>query len=78
VQFGIKGCFMKKSYNRLLDLPSRSFFLFGPRGVGKSFWLRKKLPGVLTFDLLHAATQLEFTRDPSISAGAGAPEVLLV
>ncbi|MBI4601532.1 MAG: AAA family ATPase [Planctomycetes bacterium] len=56
----------KDGYPRLLEVPPRSFFLFGPRGVGKSFWLRRKLPGVLTFDLLHAATQLELTRDPSL------------
>ena len=26
-------------YERLLPLPSQSFFLFGPRGTGKSMWL---------------------------------------
>jgi predicted AAA+ superfamily ATPase len=57
---------MEDGYPRLLEIPRRSFFLFGPRGVGKSFWLRRKLPGVLTFDLLHTATQLELTRDPSL------------
>lgn len=41
-------------YARLLELPQRSFFLFGPRGTGKTAWLRQQLPGALTFDLLHS------------------------
>ena len=30
-------------YKRLLPLPKRSFFLFGPRGTGKSVWLPQVL-----------------------------------
>jgi predicted AAA+ superfamily ATPase len=30
----------------------RSFFLFGPRGVGKSTWIRTTFPEAHTFDLL--------------------------
>ena len=30
-------------YSRILDLPERSFFLFGPRGTGKSVWLEQRL-----------------------------------
>lgn len=33
-----------------------SFFLFGPRGTGKSTWLDQKFPGALKFDLLDAET----------------------
>jgi len=29
-------------YTRTLQLPSRSFLLLGPRGVGKTTWLRDK------------------------------------
>jgi predicted AAA+ superfamily ATPase len=35
-------------YARRLQLPDRSFFLFGPRGTGKTTWLRQVLPGVYT------------------------------
>ncbi len=41
-------------YSRLQGTPERSFFLFGPRGTGKTAWLRQRLPGALTFDLLLA------------------------
>ncbi|MCA3007087.1 MAG: ATP-binding protein [Phycisphaerales bacterium] len=40
-------------YARLQQLPDRSFFLFGPRGTGKSAWLHHHLPGARTFDLLR-------------------------
>lgn len=40
-------------YSRLLRVPARgSFFLFGPRGVGKTAWLRDRFPDALAFDLL--------------------------
>ena len=31
---------------------SRQFFLFGPRGTGKSTWLAQEFPGALRLDLL--------------------------
>lgn len=37
---------------RFLTLPRSSFFLFGPRGTGKTTWLRSVLPDALTVDLL--------------------------
>lgn len=37
---------------RFLRPPAGSFFLFGPRGTGKSTWLAKEFPGALRFDLL--------------------------
>ncbi len=41
-------------YSRLQAPPKRSFFLFGPRGTGKTAWLRQRLPTPLVFDLLMA------------------------
>lgn len=38
---------------RFFNPPLRSFFLFGPRGTGKSTWLRHVLPGALHVDLLR-------------------------
>jgi len=49
---------------RLLQRPNRSFFLFGPRGTGKSTWLKQVLPDALSFDLLDASLFLELSRDP--------------
>jgi len=35
-------------YTRLLDPPqSKSFFLFGPRGTGKSVWVKERLSEIL-------------------------------
>jgi predicted AAA+ superfamily ATPase len=42
-------------YTRRLEPPRRqSFFLFGPRGVGKTAWLRARFPDAPYFDLLDA------------------------
>jgi len=53
-----------KSVARLLAVPARSFFLFGPRGTGKSTWLRQAFPKSLYLDLLDTSLALELTRDP--------------
>jgi len=49
---------------RLLQRPDRSFFLFGPRGTGKSTWLQQVLPDTFRLDLLDASLFLELSRDP--------------
>jgi len=49
---------------RLLRCPGRSFFLFGPRGTGKSTWLQQVLPDAVRFDLLDTSLYLELSRDP--------------
>jgi predicted AAA+ superfamily ATPase len=51
-------------YTRSLQLPERSFFLLGPRGTGKTTWLRSVLPSALWFDLLRTATFLELSQQP--------------
>ena len=40
--------------------PRQSFFLFGPRGVGKTAWLHQQFPDALFFDMLdhHVYTEL--------------------
>jgi len=53
-------------YTRLLTAPVRqSFFLFGPRGVGKTAWLRERFPDVPFFDLLDADTYTRLLAAPS-------------
>ena len=37
---------------RFFKAPRDSFFLFGPRGTGKSTWLKETFPGALRVDLL--------------------------
>lgn len=55
---------MTPSFSRLLSVPDRSFFLFGPRATGKSTWLRTVLPTARRLDLLDARLTVELTRDP--------------
>lgn len=47
---------MRIVYARLISPPRRSFFLFGPRGTGKTAWMRAKLADALVFDLLESGT----------------------
>ena len=49
---------------RFLDVPQGSFFLFGPRGTGKTTWLREKLPDALVLDLLRAEEFRRFAARP--------------
>lgn len=42
-------------FSRLLEPPaSKSFFLFGPRGTGKSHWVRARFPDAVYVDLLES------------------------
>ena len=54
----------EKPIIRLLKPPDRSFFLFGPRGVGKTTWLKSELPEATYFDLLDASLFLELSQNP--------------
>lgn len=51
-------------FPRLLRCPDRSFFLFGPRGTGKSTWLRQVLAKAVHLDLLDSSLYLELSREP--------------
>ncbi len=53
-------------YTRLLKAPKdRSFFLFGPRGTGKTTWLKSVFPDALYFDLLDSETYNDFLARPN-------------
>jgi predicted AAA+ superfamily ATPase len=55
---------MLAMFQRRYPAPDHSFFLFGPRGTGKTTWLRQVLPDALWFDLLRTHTLLALTRQP--------------
>lgn len=59
---------MSGTFRRALQAPKTSFFLFGPRSVGKSHWLREHFQGAVFFDLLENRLNLELSRDPSLLA----------
>ncbi len=49
---------------RFFEPPEQSFFLFGPRGTGKSTWLRENHPDALWVDLLAPETYRRFEAHP--------------
>ena len=56
------------SYERITTVPRQSFFLFGPRGVGKSTWAREKLKIAHRFDLLDEGLYQSLLAEPSLFA----------
>lgn len=54
---------------RLLQPPKQSFFLFGPRGTGKSQWLAERFAdAAVTLDLLDEELLIELTSEPGAFA----------
>jgi predicted AAA+ superfamily ATPase len=52
-------------YSRLLKFPdAQSFFLFGPRGTGKTTWVRRTFPGAVYIDLLESELFTRLTANP--------------
>ncbi len=67
---------------RFLRDPGVHFFLFGPRGTGKTTWLKATHPDALWIDLLEPDVERELTARPEklrrmVEAGAG-PGVVIV
>ena len=60
---------VSKIYPRRLRPPKQSFFLLGPRGTGKSTWVRTEFPGAMRFDLLDEGLYQSLLADPSLFAG---------
>ena len=52
-------------YSRSLRAPERqSFFLFGPRGTGKTTWVRRTFPKAVYIDLLESELFTRLTANP--------------
>ena len=50
--------------SRFFDHPAGSYFLFGPRGTGKSTWLRARYPDAAWIDLLDAEAERNYYTRP--------------
>ena len=50
--------------SRLLNLPFSSAFLFGPRGTGKTLWLKAAYPDAVYIDLLDSQTVFRLSAQP--------------
>jgi predicted AAA+ superfamily ATPase len=55
-------------FQRILQAPAQSFFLLGPRGSGKSTWLRATLPEAHVLDLLAEETYQRLLVSPGLFA----------
>jgi predicted AAA+ superfamily ATPase len=53
-------------FARRLDLPARSFLLLGPRGTGKTTWLRDRLANARWFNLLLDRELLRLMQAPEL------------
>lgn len=53
---------------RILQPPRRSFFLFGPRGTGKSTWVRQRFAKATRLDLLDEALYQDLLARPALLA----------
>ncbi len=69
--------------SRFFVAPDRSFFLFGPRGTGKTTWLRQALPGALWLNLLdpeeyrRLKARPERLRELVLGAAPNQPDVVI-
>ena len=55
--------------SRILAAPRSSFFLFGPRGTGKTTWVRHEYPHAYRIDLLDEALYQSYLADVGRFAG---------
>ena len=67
---------------RFFDHPAGSYFLFGPRGTGKSTWLRHRYPDAAWIDLLDAEAERHYYTRPErlkefIAAHAGRRTIVI-
>jgi predicted AAA+ superfamily ATPase len=53
-------------FTRLLKTPRNSYFLLGPRGTGKSTWVREHYPDAPLYDLLDTGESLRLSREPAM------------
>jgi predicted AAA+ superfamily ATPase len=51
-------------FERIIKAPEQTFFLMGPRGSGKSTWVRDTFPGAHVIDLLSEATYQRLLANP--------------
>lgn len=53
-------------FTRLLSSQNHSFFLFGPRGTGKSTWIQQHFPEAPNYNLLKTSEVLRLSRSPNL------------
>jgi predicted AAA+ superfamily ATPase len=53
-------------FTRLLKKPDESILLIGPRGTGKSTWIKTHFKEAVAYDLLDSSQALRLNRDPGL------------
>ena len=53
-------------FTRVFQPSERSFFLLGPRGTGKTTWLKNHYKSAVFYDLLDFSTYLRLLKNPSV------------
>src|ERR1700733_7138663 len=64
IEHNIGNSIMMKYINRKIIPPKSSYFLFGPRGTGKSTWLAHHYPKAIRIDLLLGEEERRFSSYP--------------
>ena len=68
--------------SRFFQVPDRSCFVFGPRGTGKSTWLRERIPDALFVDLLEPSAHRSLSARPErlreLLAGSPGKETVVI
>jgi predicted AAA+ superfamily ATPase len=60
------GGIMSNFYERKLSPPSKTFLLLGPRGTGKTTWLKKMLTPKVFINLLHSDQFFRYQANPAV------------
>lgn len=72
---------MPRSIPRFFKGSSQSYFLFGPRGTGKSTWLKEHYPNALYINLLQPDVLQEYLAYPErladVVRGAQSPHIII-
>ena len=53
-------------YKRIFSASTRSFFILGPRGTGKTTWLKNHYKEAIFYDLLNPSTYLRLQKNPEL------------
>lgn len=53
-----------KEFKRFFSCGNESFFLFGPRGTGKSTWIKKNFSNAYLVDLLNGGHRFQYLANP--------------
>ncbi len=69
-------------YQRVLNLPDllkkKSFFLFGPRGTGKTTLVKNTISDATLIDLLEIKTYRDYVRNPSIISEQNLKSIIVI